>query len=179
MRAPDAPSGWPMAIAPPRTLTSSGSRSGQPARQASDWEANASFSSTTDDVAPADAGARERPVRGLDRGDPEDVGVDAVGGARDDAGQRLAAERGPACSSPISVIAAPSLSGEEFPAVTVPPSRKAGAAGELLERGVGADPLVALELDPGHGHDLGSGPLLVGLRGEPVAAQRERILLLA
>src|SRR4051812_44524874 len=60
-RAPEHPSGCPMAIAPPCGLTSSGSRSGQLARQANDWAANASLSSivvTSEQVRPAFASAR-------------------------------------------------------------------------------------------------------------------------
>src|SRR5690606_6101229 len=44
-RPPEAPSGWPMAIAPPLTLTIPGSTS-QASTQASDCTAKASFSST-------------------------------------------------------------------------------------------------------------------------------------
>ena len=44
------------------------------------------------DVAPADPGARERRFAASTGRDAEDVGVDAVRAARDDPGQRLAAE---------------------------------------------------------------------------------------
>ena len=44
-RVPDAPSGWPMAIAPPHAFTISGSTP-HASVQASAWAANASFSST-------------------------------------------------------------------------------------------------------------------------------------
>ncbi len=135
-RAPEAPSGWPIAIAPPLMLTFAGSRSGQPLRQASDCEAKASFSSTASTSSQVDAGLRQRLVRGLDRGDAEDVGVDPVDAAGDDPGQRRAADRvAPPPSEPSSSIEAPSFSGEELPAVTVPPSTKAGFSfAELLQR---------------------------------------------
>ena len=45
-RVPELPSACPSAIAPPLTLTISGSSSVHSARQASDWAANASLSST-------------------------------------------------------------------------------------------------------------------------------------
>ena len=60
MRPPEAPSGCPMAIAPPCRLTISGSTA-QASMQASDWAAKASFSSTADTsshLMPARASAR-------------------------------------------------------------------------------------------------------------------------
>ena len=59
MRPPEAPSGWPIAIAPPLALTISGSTF-QASTQASDWTANASLSSTAEtsaQVIPARASA--------------------------------------------------------------------------------------------------------------------------
>ena len=46
-RVPELPSACPSAIAPPLTLTIAGSSSFHSARQASDWAANASLSSTS------------------------------------------------------------------------------------------------------------------------------------
>ena len=50
---------------------------------------------------------------------------------------------------------------------------------ELLQGGVGADPLVALELDAGDGDDLGEAALVPGGVGEGVAAEGEFVLGLA
>ena len=165
MRAPEAPSGWPIAIAPPRTLTRSGSSSGQP-REAGERLRGERLVELDDvDVVPADAGARERLVGRLDRRDPEDVGVDAV---RAPSRRRAPAARGraaaPARSSPISSMLAPSLSGEELPAVTVPPSTNAGVSSASFSSEVSARmPSSRVELDAGHRHDLAQHALVVGL----------------
>ena len=180
-RAPEAPSGWPIAIAPPLALTFSGSSSGQPARQASDCEAKASFSSTASDVVPADPGLAERLVRRLDRGDPEDVGVDAVDAAGDDPGQRLGADP----------LRRALVAEQQHRGAVVERRGVAGGHGaalderrpqlrELLERGLGADALVALQLDPGdRRRPRRVAPSLLGGGGQPVAAQRELVLGLA
>ena len=141
IRAPDAPSGWPIAIAPPSTLTLLGVEL-RPLGQAGQRLRGERLVELDDvDVVPADAGARAAPCwpprparcrtrRGRRRARARD----------DDPRQRLAPSRAPPASSPISSAPAPSLSGEELPAVTVPSVRERGLElGELLERGVGAD----------------------------------------
>ena len=147
IRAPEAPSGCPIAIAPPRMLTFAGSSSGQPARQASDCDAKASFSSTTSTSSqpiPALASARLAASTGAI---PKTSGSTPWTPRETTRASGSAPSRAAAASSPSSSIAAPSLSGELLPAVTVPSSTKAGfSLGQLLERAVGADPLVALEL---------------------------------
>ena len=60
---------------------------------------------------------------------------------------RVGAERLGRCSEARTRQAAPSLSVDALPAVTVPPSRNAAAGGKLLERGVGAGPLVDVDHD--------------------------------
>src|SRR3954447_237703 len=108
-RAPDAPSGWPIAIAPPRVLTRSGSTF-QASRQASDWTAKASLSSTapTSDqptpaapraraaapAAPAAPARRESPAGRLDRGDAEALRLQRGRTASGDPGQRRQPEVG-------------------------------------------------------------------------------------
>ena len=100
------------------------------------------------DVAPADAGALERPVGRLDRADAEDVGVDGERAAAGDPGDRLAARlarRPPRSRS--ARADAPSLSGDALPAVTVPSLTNAGLSlASFSSDRVGADALVAGEL---------------------------------
>ncbi len=140
-RAPEAPSGWPIAIAPPSTFTRSGSSCGQAARQASDCAANASLSSSTDTSSqpmPAALSARSTactgPIPNTSGSTPE-TPRPAI---RASGSRPIAAA---ARSSPISTAAAPSFSAEALPAVTVPlPSRRkagfsfASASSELSGR---------------------------------------------
>ena len=144
---PEAPSGWPIAIAPPRMLTRSGSSSGQP-RDAGE-RLRGERLVELDRVDPRPSRCRRarapcwppRPARCRRRPDRR---RGRRSRRRGRAGRGRAAR--PARSSPSSSMLAPSMSGEELPAVTVPPSTNAGASSrELLERGVGADALVALE----------------------------------
>ena len=123
-RAPQAPSGWPSAIAPPLTLTRSGSSSVHSARHASDWAANASFNSSTDtspQPMPACASARfaasTGPMPNTSGSTPE-TPRPAIRAS----GSRPIASA--AAALPISTAAAPSFSAEALPAVTVPPSRR-------------------------------------------------------
>ena len=90
-RAPEQPSGWPRAIAPPLTLSFSSSMPSSRA-QARTWEAKASLSSIrsiSSSVRPAASRAR-----GIadGRADPHVGGVDAGDAEGDDPGQRLGAE---------------------------------------------------------------------------------------
>ena len=88
----DAPSGWPSAIAPPLTLTRSGS-SPSSSMHTSDCAANASLSSTRSRSPTRDPGARERLARRRHRPDAHDRRVDARHRRRHDARQRLEAQR--------------------------------------------------------------------------------------
>ncbi len=143
-------------------------------------EANASLSSTTDDVLPGDPGPLQRRVGGLDRRDPEHVRVDRGHTPGDDPGQRLAADR----------LSARLVRQQRRPSPIVERRRVPGCdraalgergleLGELLERGVTADVLVTLELGARNRDD----PLVV----EPaipcggsalMAAERKRVLRL-
>ena len=130
----------------------SGSSSFHSPRQASDCAANASLSSTASTSPQPMPGALERAVGRLDGADAEDVGVDGEGAAAGDPGERRragASARPPRSRS--ARAAAPSLSGEALPAVTVPSLTEGGLElGELLERAVGADALVAGQVRVGH-----------------------------
>ena len=70
IRPPEAPSGWPIAIAPPRALTISGSTF-QASTQASDCTANASLSSTAPTSAQPMPARAQRAVGRLDRREAE------------------------------------------------------------------------------------------------------------
>ena len=148
-----------MAIAPPRTLTFSGSSSGQPSRQASDCEANASFSSTTS-TSPEPIPARASALFAASTGAiPKTSGSTPSTPRQTIRASGSRPSHSAAASSPISSAAAPSFSGEELPAVTVPSATNAGlSSASCLQRGVGPDPLVALELDPRDRHHLGHAP---------------------
>ena len=120
MRAPDAPSGCPMAIAPPNALTFSGS-TGQLFTHASDCAAKASLSSTrstSSHVMPA----RFRAMFAASTGPIPKMSGSTACVPR----PAIRASGVPAFSLPISTAAAPSLSGEALPAVTVPSLTKAG-----------------------------------------------------
>ena len=137
-RAPLIPSGWPIAMAPPLTLTRSGS-SPSSRTTARDWEANASFSSTRSTSSSDDPGAREQLADGRDRADAHHARVDSGDGARDETRR---AARAPSAARLLArwrrrAAAAPSLMPLELPAVTVPSCRNAGfSGGELLRRRV-------------------------------------------
>ena len=125
-RAPEQPSGWPSAIAPPLTLSRSSSIPSSPAL-ASTWEANASFSSISSISLELQAGGVERPAgspapgrspcrRGRPRRRP--IETTRASGSRPSSAA--------VSSLAITRQAAPSLRVEALPAVTVPPSRKTG-----------------------------------------------------
>jgi hypothetical protein len=125
IRPPEAPSGCPIAIAPPRLLTISGSI-GHASRQASDCTANASLSSTaptSDQPMPALANARLAACTGAS---PKSCGSSAIAPrpAIRASGSRPIAAAAPA--EPSSTADAPSLSGEALPAVIVPFGRNDG-----------------------------------------------------
>jgi len=109
--APEQPSGWPMAIAPPFTLTSSGS-SLSSSMTATAWAAKASLTSTRPrSSACQPARASSRVIAGTGPIPMKSGCTPAADTARSDSSSRPAA---------------PSFSGEELPPVTVPPGRNAG-----------------------------------------------------
>ena len=113
--------GRPRAIGPPRGLRTAGSNSGHSATQPSTWAAKASLSSSTSRSAklrPALASARFTASTGASPKYCGSVAETPVAETRA-SGSRPVARR--PSSSTRSRAAAPSLSGEAFPAVTVPP----------------------------------------------------------
>ena len=164
------------------TLTIDGSRSGHSARQASDCAANASLSSTSARSSQPMPGALQRDARRLDRADAEVLRFDRSHAARHDARERRAVrELRRRRSSPISSAAAPSLSGEALPAVTVPSGRNAGlSCGQRLTVRVGTDRFVAGQSTPGTRDDLvGEHTGVPGGGGVLVAGHGERVLRVA
>ena len=126
MRAPVIPNGWPSAIAPPNGLSFSSSMP-HSSRHGTTWAANASLSSTTSMSLDRHAGLLEHVLDRRDRAEAHDLGADRARPRGDDARARLEARAPRAFSSDItSTAAAPSLSGQALPAVTVPSGLKAG-----------------------------------------------------
>ena len=154
-RPPDAPSGWPIAIAPPLTFTRSGSSSVHSPTQASDWAAKASLSSTAStspQVIPARLSARLAASTGpmpKMSGSTAKVPRPAIRAI----GSRPAALRA-------------RLAGDEHGGGAVVERRRVAGGhgavldegglelGELLERAVGADALVARQVGVGDRDDL-------------------------
>src|SRR6185437_6879394 len=137
--APVQPSGCPSAIAPPFTLTRSGSKSSA-AITASAWQPNASFNSITS------ISFNPTPARFSALGIAATGPMPIISGATPAVAYPASRASGRKCSSrtrlsdAISAAAAPSLICEEFPAVTVPWARNAGlsaasAAGCVSARG--------------------------------------------
>ena len=130
MRAPDMPSGWPSAMAPPFGLTCSAS-SGRPScavRPAPGGEGLVQF----DDVEAATAVPAAR--RACDRrhgSDSHDARSDARRRAAEHARDRRQAMPSTAAAEASSSAAAPSLTPEALPAVTLPPG---GTIGRQLRR---------------------------------------------
>ena len=90
MRAPEAPIGWPMAMAPPLTLTLAGSRPSS-RTTLSDWAAKASLDSIRSRSATFQPAFSSALRRGRDRAGAHDLRIDAGVGPGGDAGQRLQA----------------------------------------------------------------------------------------
>jgi len=93
------------------------------------------------DVCPGLARLGQRPVRCFDGGDAEHVRVVTRNTARDDSRQGLGPDRRllrpddtGAFSDPMMRAPAPSVSGEELPAVTVPSARNAGLSAARAPR---------------------------------------------
>ena len=88
MRAPEAPIGWPMAMAPPLTLTLLVSQP-RSLLTASACAAKASLASIRSRSLDLPAGLLQRLARGGDRARAHDLRIDAGGGPGGDAGERL------------------------------------------------------------------------------------------
>ncbi len=125
-RGADAPSGCPMAMAPPLTLTRSRSISGNSCRQDSTMAANASLISHTA-MSDVDSPARRRALRMAGTGATEkrcgSSATVALATTRPSTGTPRSAA---ACWLPTSRAIAPSLTGEALPAVTLPSGVNAG-----------------------------------------------------
>ena len=91
MRAPLAPSGWPMAMAPPRTLTFSGSAFSS-LMTASAWDGEGLVDLDQVDVCELQAGPFEGLVRRRHRADAHDGRIDAGDRHRADLHLRLQAQ---------------------------------------------------------------------------------------
>ncbi len=123
--APDAPIGWPMAMAPPLTLTLSGSQP-KSLLTAQAWAAKASLASTRSRSSTDQPAFLQRLARWPDRAGAHDGRIDA--GMGPDAMRASGVmPRFVASSADISTrAAAPSLMPDALPAVTVPSLSKAG-----------------------------------------------------
>ena len=127
-RAPEAPSGWPMAMAPPFGFTRASSKASSSSfRQPSTCAAKASLISMTSRSASGSAGPLQRLRDGQRRADAHQARRHAHRGAGQDARQRLDASRSPSARLPTSSAAAPSLMPDALPAVITPPSTAAAA----------------------------------------------------
>ena len=174
MRVPDAPSGWPMAIAPPCWFTTDGSMS-HARTQASDCAANASFT------------RRPRP-RSTDPGTQPPLAA-STGAIPKNRGSLAAAPHprpGPADppQSPGTAACPAGGGGAAFSARRCRPSTGSSGAGTLepalpaVRAWVLVDRLVAAQADAWDGHDLGIVEAAVpGRRSRPVGAERELVLV--
>ena len=142
------PSGWPSAIAPPFGLTCSAS-SGRPSSRstASDWAAKASLSSMTSKSSIVSRVAAQKRLGGRHRPDAHEPGCTPAlapprraPAARARSARRLLAEAN-------RTAAAPSLTPEALPAVTVPGSRNGVGSASSLSIVCRARMLVALDDD--------------------------------
>ena len=125
-RAPDAPIGWPIAIAPPLTLTFEVSQP-RSLLTAQACAAKASLASIRSRSPIVPAGLLQRGARGRDRAGAHDLRIDAGLAPRHDARRAACWPSLAACLAVISTTAAaPSLMPEALPAVTVPSFSKAG-----------------------------------------------------
>ena len=146
MRAPEQPSGWPIAIAPPFGLTIDGSSSGHSREARERLRGERLVELDQRPGRPADAGAVERRAAAATGPMPTACGS-TPDAARHDTRQRLPPEPSRRARSPSSNAAAPSFIGDELPAVTVPSvAEHRLEPRQRLEGGIGADALVALEV---------------------------------
>jgi hypothetical protein len=153
--APLAPIGWPCAIAPPSTLTTSSAK----AEFAHDSERDGGeglVDLDALDVADLPAGALERLAHRRHRADAEHAGLDRADAVGDEARHRLQAVLLAQPRSATIIAAAPLLRPGALPAVIVPSLRKAGlqlgqrlgvVSGRLCSSFAKAPALAALHLD--------------------------------
>ena len=188
MRAPEQPSGCPSAIAPPLTLTISGSRpNSSHHRQRLHRKGFVEFDQV--ESSSFKPGAVKCFARRRDRPQPHGARVARRPPPKPPCAPAASAPAPGLCSALItSRAAAPSFSPEEFPAVTVPPSlRKAGlslASDSIVVSRRGRSSVstirVALPLWDRHRDDLLGKFAGIDGRNRPlVRAQGERILHLA
>ena len=125
-RVPETPSGWPRAMAPPLGFTFAGSMPSS-RMQYSDCAAKASFSSKTSMSFTVELVLREQLAHRGHRADAHDLRRHARHLEVDEVAERLHARApSPSPRSSPPPRAAPSVSGEALPAVTVPLGLKAG-----------------------------------------------------
>ena len=136
MRAPEQPSGWPSAMAPPSALTrSSSSLRRRITARACDGERLVELDRV--EVADAPAGPGQGLLGGRHRAEAHEVRLAPRRVAEVTMRARgVRPYRSTAAALATTRAAAPSDSGEEVPAVTTPPARKTGAQrAQLLQRG--------------------------------------------
>ena len=151
IRPPEAPSGWPIAIAPPLALTISGSTCpGVDAGQRLHREGLVELDRA--DVGPADAGPGQRLVGRLDGRVAEELRLERRHPAAGDPRDRGAADGAAAASDPSSTADAPSLSGEALPGGdgAVRAERRL-QAGQLVRGRAGRMPSSRVRSTPGTG----------------------------
>ena len=174
------PSGWPSAIAPPLTLTRSGSMpSSRTTASALRRERLVQLDQV--DVGDRDAGALEQLAHRRDRADAHHPRVDAGDGAADGTAPAASAPSSRALSSlAITSAAAPSFIPLELPAVTLPPLRKAGLQRrQRLGGRVRPRMLVARRARRPRTSSSANRPAASACRPAALRAQRERVLVLA
>ena len=133
IRAPVDPNGWPRAIAPPCTLTRSRS-SPRSSTEASTWTANASLISARS-MSEIDKPARDRASCVAATGPrPMISGLRPVAAVLTIRASGVRPSSAALVSLMITTAAAPSLRGQQLPAVTVPSSRKTGLSWETPSR---------------------------------------------
>ena len=154
MRAPVAPTGWPSEMPEPLGLSrSSVGSTFHSRRQASTWAANASLSSIRSMSSRVRPGAVEGGGGRRDRSDAHHLGADAGHGPRPQREQRAQAAalgllaRGDDAHRGAVVLAAGVAGGDGGLGVDLPAHRP--QRGELLEGGLGAGVLVAVDDDVG------------------------------
>ena len=172
-RAPDAPSGWPIAIAPPRVLTivgvdPPGVEAGQRLHRERLVELDRS------DVGPADAGRGEGALGRLDRCDPEPLRLERGRTAARDPGERRDSDRGvlrrdqERCRA---VVERGRVAGGDRPVGT----ERGLEPGQGLGTRVGSDTLVAVQA-VARQHQVVVEAVRPGLGGAPVRRHGERVL---
>ena len=150
IRPPEAPSGWPIAIAPPLALTISGSLSpslGPRVDAGQRLHGERLVELDRADVGPRDAGPGQRLVGRLDRREAEVLRQQRMGAAAGDPGERVHARdlrvSGTDEERRGAVVERGRVAGRDRASVR---AERRLEAGQRLGRGVGADALVAGQL---------------------------------